>query len=128
MRSDRARARLQCDDVEYLLPDVAAGRATLPFDAARHVDRCLRCQAEVVQYRKVLRSLHALRTEVLEPAPGLLTDILAGIEGVAERRALRDLVRGRRAAYLGGIAVATAAGAGALALVHSRRARLRLAS
>ena len=117
-----------CMDIEYLLPEAAAGRTVLPPAAAGHVDQCLRCQAEVVQYRKVLRSLHDLRTEVLEPAPGLLTDILASLEGAAERRALRDLVRGRRAAYLGGLAVATAAGAGALAVVHSRRARLRLAS
>ena len=35
-----------------------------------HVDQCLRCQAELVQYRKLLRALRAMRTEVLEPAPG----------------------------------------------------------
>ena len=38
--------------------------------ARRHVERCLRCQAELVQYRKLLRALQRLRTEVLDPAPG----------------------------------------------------------
>src|SRR4051794_4511971 len=75
-----------------------------------HVEGCLRCQAELVQYRRLLRALHQLRTEVLEPAPGLLTDVLASIEAAGERHAVRSLLHGRRAAYAGGIAAATAAG------------------
>ena len=90
-------------------------------DERHHVERCLRCQAELVQYRKLLRAMHAMRTEVLEPAPGLLADILANVAASGERRAVRSLVQGRRAAYLGGLAAATAAGAaGAIA---SRAAR-----
>ena len=68
---------VRCDEVTELLSDVADGSLVLERSARRHVDRCLRCQAELVQYRKLLRALHALRTEVLEPAPGLLADILA---------------------------------------------------
>ena len=97
----------------------------------RHVERCLRCQAELVQYRKLLRALHQLRTEVLEPAPGLLTDILANLEAAGERRAIRSLLTGRRAAYVGGIAAATAAAGAAGAIVAglagSRRDAVRLA-
>ena len=55
-----------------------------PPVVTRHVETCLRCQAELVQYRKVLRALHQLRTEVLEPAPGLFTDILTSLEGAGE--------------------------------------------
>jgi hypothetical protein len=117
--SDLAR----CDQVGALLSDVAEGVVTLD-----HIDRCLRCQAELVQYRKLLRALRALRVQIIEPAPGLLPDIFAAIEEAGERRALRDLLDGRRVAYLGGLAAATAAGVGGAIVIASRsRRRLRLA-
>ena len=118
---------VQCDAVAELLAEVADGTVLLDRTARRHVDSCLRCQAEMVQYRKLLRALHNLRTELLEPAPGLLADILAGLEAAGERHAVRSLLRGRRIAYVGGIAAAaTAAGAGAI-LLASRSRRTRLA-
>ena len=118
---------MQCDAVAELLAEAADGTALLDRTARRHVDSCLRCQAEMVQYRKLLRALHNLRTELLEPAPGLLADILAGLEAAGERHAVRSLLRGRRIAYVGGIAAAaTAAGAGAI-LLASRSRRTRLA-
>jgi hypothetical protein len=118
---------VQCDAVAELLAEAADGTVMLDGTARRHVDSCLRCQAEMVQYRKLLRALHNLRTELLEPAPGLLADILAGLEAAGERHAVRSLLRGRRIAYVGGIAAAaTAAGAGAI-LLASRSRRTRLA-
>ena len=124
MRSDA----LTCEDVAEVLPALVDGD---PADRrlARHVDRCLRCQAELVQYRKLLRAMHTLRTEVLEPAPGLFTDILANLEAVGERRAIRSMLHGRRGAYIGGLAAATAAGAAgaAIVLVSRRGKRVRLA-
>ena len=33
----------------------------------------------------MLKTLHHLRTEVLEPAPGLLTEILSNLEAAGER-------------------------------------------
>ena len=118
-----------CDEVSARLSDVAEGVAALDAESRAHVDRCLRCQAELVQYRKLLRALHALRVQVIEPAPGLLPDILAAIEEAGERRALRELLDGRRVAYLGGLAAAaTAAGVGgALVIANRSRRRLRLA-
>ena len=93
------------------------------------MEHCLRCQAEVVQYRRVLRALRAMRTDVLAPAPGLLPEVLAALEEAGERRALRSLLNGRRVAYVGGIAAATAAGVGgALVLASRSRRRLPLAS
>jgi len=114
-----------CDSVADLLAEAAGGTAVLDSGPRAHVERCLRCQAEVVQYRKLLRALHTMRTEVLEPAPGLLADILAGLAGEGERHAVRSMLRGRRIAYVGGIAAAaTAAGAGAiLVAAKSRRSR-----
>jgi hypothetical protein len=85
-----------------------------------HVDSCLQCQAELVRYRKLLRALHDLRTNVIQPAPGLLADILDGLAERGERRAIRSLVTGRRAAYTGGIAVATIAGVTGVVLLAGR--------
>jgi hypothetical protein len=130
------RARLHrgggaaCDAVAAALPGIVDGEDVADLELRRHVETCLRCQAELAQYRKVLRALHQLRTEVIEPAPGLLPDILASLSAAGERRAMGHLLTGRQAAYVGGIAAATAAGAaGALVLAsRARKSRLRLAS
>ena len=115
---------MRCEEVVELLPAIVDGGQPADRGVQTHVESCLRCQAELVQYRKLLRTLHTLRTEVLEPAPGLLTDILAGLEAAGERRAIRSILTGRTAAYAGGIAAATAAGAvGAILLAHRARDR-----
>ena len=69
------------------------------------------------------KALRTLRTDVLEPAPGTLTAILASLEAAGERGAMRSLLTGRRAAYVGGIAAATAAAGAAGAIVLANRAR-----
>jgi hypothetical protein len=118
---------VQCEDLGGALAATAGGDGTLTRAERRHVERCLRCQAEVVQYRKLLRTLRTLRTDVLEPAPGLLADILATIEEAGERQAVRSVLRGRRIAYLGGLAAATAAGAAGALVYATRTRRARLA-
>jgi len=119
---------MRCEDVAAMLPGLVDGSAVADRRVARHVESCLRCQAELVQYRKLLRVLHNLRTEVLTPAPGLLSDILTRIEAAGEQRAVRSMLTGRRVAYVGALAAATAAAgaAGAIVLV-SRNRRVRLA-
>jgi hypothetical protein len=121
---------VRCDEVAHRLSEVAEGVAVLPRSERRHVEQCLRCQAELVQYRKILRAMRAMRTEVLEPAPGLVTDILAHLEEAGERTAIRSLLWNHKVAYIGGLAAATAAGAAGAILVasRSRRGRVRLAS
>jgi hypothetical protein len=119
---------MRCEDLAPSLSAAADGSTLLDGDARAHVEQCLHCQAELVQYRKLLRAMHAMRTEVLEPAPGLLADILANVAGAGERRAIRSLVQGRRAAYLGGLAAATAAGAAGAIVFASRARKLRAAS
>lgn len=120
---------MQCEDIADQLSDAADGSVLLDRAARRHVDRCLRCQAELVQYRKLLRALHNLRTEVLVPAPGLLSDILASLEEVGERHAVRSMLKGRKVAYVSGIAAATAAGAAGAILFANRvrKSKVRLA-
>ena len=119
---------MRCEKLTETLSDAADGAVILDAPARDHVDQCLRCQAELVQYRKLLRALRAMRTEVLEPAPGLLPEVLAGLEEAAERNALRSMLSGRRVAYVGGIAAATAAGAaGAIVLATRARRRMPLA-
>jgi hypothetical protein len=119
---------VQCEDLGEALAATAEGDASLGRAERRHVERCLRCQAEVVQYRKLLRAMRTLRTDVLEPAPGLLADILAGLEEAGERHAIRSILTGRRAAYLGGLAAATAAASAGAIVFASRARRLRAAS
>ncbi|MDB5876321.1 MAG: hypothetical protein JWQ07_5763 [Ramlibacter sp.] len=119
---------MRCEQLTELLAATAGDTAMLDLRSRDHLDGCLRCQAEVAQYRKLLRALRTLRTEVLAPAPGLVSDILVSIEQAGERQAIRSVVRGRKAAYVGGIAVASVAAAGGAALVlASRSRRMRLA-
>ena len=120
---------VSCASVAAALPGIVDGVEVADLDLRRHVETCLRCQAELAQYRRVLRTLHTLRTELLEPSPGLLPDILMALEAAGERGAMRYLLTGRRAAYVGGIAAATAAGAaGALVLASRRHRRVAVAS
>ena len=117
-----------CDDLSDDLSAAADGSTLLGGDERRHVESCLRCQAELVQYKKLLRAMHTMRTEVLEPAPGLLADLLANVSERGERRAIRSMSSGHRAAYLGGLAAATAAGAAGAIVFASRARKLRAAS
>ena len=119
---------MRCEDLTTRLSATADGSTLLTGDERDHVERCLHCQAELVQYRKLLRAMRAMRTEVLEPAPGVLADILANVSEAGERRAIRSLIHGRRAAYLGGIAAATAAGAAGAIVFANRARKLRAAS
>jgi len=117
---------MRCEELADHLAAAEGGHLLEPT-AEAHVQSCLRCQAELAQYRKLLRALRTLRTEVLKPAPGLVSDILVSIEAAGERSAVRSALKGRRMAYLGGVAVAGVAG-GAAALVLVSRRRMRLAS
>ena len=119
-----------CEDLAQELPGFIDGSVRLGRHQRRHVDRCLRCQADVAHYRKIVRAMQVLRSEVIEPAPGLLADILLGLEGasVANRTAIRTLLSGRRVAYVGGLAAATAAGAVSAIVFTTRTRRARLVS
>jgi hypothetical protein len=114
-----------CTDLGDVLAAAASDDAVLDRTARAHVEGCLRCQADLVQHRRVLRALRSLRVELLEPAPGLVSEVLAHIEEAGERHAIRSLLTGRRVAYLGGLAAATAAASAAGAIVLASRSRGR---
>jgi anti-sigma factor RsiW len=129
MQSDhqkRANRSVTCEEVAAALPAIVDGNERAERRVQHHVETCLRCQAELVHYRKLLRALRLLRTEYLEPAPGVLSSILANLEEAGERGAIRSLLSGRRAAYIGGMAVAaTAAGAAGTVVLVSRASHKR---
>jgi ATP phosphoribosyltransferase regulatory subunit HisZ len=116
---------VRCERAARHLPAAAEGASALPADVAAHVERCLRCQVEVLRYRRIARAMRQLGQQSAAPASGLALDVASLIQaagGDAESR----LSRHRRTAYL---AAATAAGAaGALVIAsRSRRGRLGLA-
>jgi len=118
---------MQCDAISDSLAGVVDGDIRLDRGERRHVERCLRCQAELAQYRKLLRAMQALRSDVALAPPGLLGDVLTRLEAAGERSAVRAALTGRKVAYIGGIAAATAAaGAGAAIVLVSRGRKSRL--
>ncbi len=126
MRSDPT----VCEMASIQLAGAADGDLRLDPEIGRHVEECLRCQAELAQYRKLLRALTSLRGQHLIADDGLLDDILETLRPDAPvHRIHRIGHRGRRAAYLAGAAAAaTAAGAaGALVIASRLQDRARLA-
>lgn len=87
-----------------------------------HLDGCLQCQAELAQYRKMGRALRGLREVVIDPGPALLVDVFAGLSGPGDLES-GSALGWRRTACLGGVAVATAAGA----IVWASRRRVGVA-
>lgn len=120
-----------CDSVSLQLAGAADGDVALDVETSGHVQGCLRCQAELAQYRKLLRALALLRDQRVFVDDALLDEILDVIRPPADvHRIHRFGHRGRRAAYLAGAAAAaTAAGAaGALVIASRVSSRTRLAS
>ena len=111
---------MPCSDLSLRLAEVADDSVVLGGPEAEHVASCLRCQAELAQYRRLLRHLRALRGHAVVPDEDLLTDLLEALRPPASVHRLHR--RNRRAAYLGGIAAATAGAAGALVLANRRSA------
>jgi anti-sigma factor RsiW len=119
---------VRCDDVAKILPAAVEQGAAVELSVQRHIESCLRCQAELARYRRMLRGLQMLRTRYLEPAPGLLAQTLAAIEEAGERRAVRSILSGRRLAYAGAIGGAAVAATAATAVMLAHRSRRRTVS
>lgn len=117
----------QCDEIAALLPQVVDSAEPVALPVQRHVESCLRCQAELARYRRMLRGLQLLRTQYFEPTPGLLAGTLATITAAGERRAVTSVLTKRRLAYAGAVAGAVAAaGTTTIALVVARAKRRTL--
>jgi anti-sigma factor RsiW len=117
---------MRCDEITPLLPALVDGEP-MDVEADKHIETCLRCQAELARYRRLLRTLSLLRARYVEPTPGLLGDTLAAITDAAESGVRRTLLSGRRLAYAGAIGGgALAAGATAAVLIARSRRRSAL--
>jgi anti-sigma factor RsiW len=113
---------VRCDRVAELLPAFADGE-DVDASARRHVEQCLRCQADIARYRRLRRTLTGLRLEQLTPPVDLLVELRAGLDGAPGGHPCQQRDR-RRAAYLGGLAAATAAGVGGVLVLAARGRRL----
>ena len=109
---------MRCERVSDLVPGLVDGSSVANRFTRAHVNRCLRCQAQLAQYRRLRRTARSLEQENWVPPTDLLDAVLAGLERAGDRTAARTR---RVLVYAGGL-VATAAGA-AGAILLSRRAR-----
>jgi hypothetical protein len=112
---------VRCDRLAETLPGVVDDPALLDDRARAHVDACLRCQADLVRYRRLRLELAGWRHETIEPPSGLLEDLVLDLDELDLHRSWHPR---RRAAYLGGIAAATAAGVGGVIVLAARSRRL----
>jgi len=115
----------QCDEIAILLPQVVDSAEPVALPVQRHVESCLRCQAELARYRRMLRGLQLLRTQYFEPTPGMLAATLASITAASERRAVNSVLTKRRLAYAGAVAGAVAAAGTTTAALLLARAKRR---
>jgi hypothetical protein len=101
---------MQCEEVTLVLAEVApSDDAALPLATSHHLEGCLRCQAELAQYRKLLRGLSSLRDVEVTPDATLLDEILEALRPPAPVLKLKR--RDRRKAILKGVGAAAATGA-----------------
>jgi anti-sigma factor RsiW len=90
-----------CDTVAGFLPAYVAGEEALDPRTLAHVAECIRCQAEIARYRRMLRTLHALKLEREPPPQSVVGSIAVGLDQPAGAGRAWVLVAG----------LATAAGA-----------------
>jgi len=109
-----------CREAVDAVAQIAAGETDVEAHAAAHVGSCLRCQAEVAAYRRVIATMRAMRHDRLVPPTTALDAALGALHMGGSDAAPAWAVR---AAYVGGITAASAAGV----LVWITRRRLGLA-
>ncbi|MDH4278010.1 MAG: hypothetical protein OEW83_07995 [Acidimicrobiia bacterium] len=126
-----APLQTNCETFSLQLAGAVDGEELDPT-AKSHFETCLRCQAELAHYKKLLRALASLRDQRLAVDDTLVNEILLALQpgGTVHRlQRLGAASRSRKAAYIGGIAAAATAGAaGALVIASRLAARQRLAS
>ncbi|HLI53629.1 MAG TPA: hypothetical protein VKU88_04825 [Acidimicrobiales bacterium] len=96
-----------CREAVDAVAEMAAGEDDVEPRAAAHVRSCLRCQAEVAAFRRVLKVMRSMRHDLVVPPASSLAAVLkaldeAALDGSAGSWALW--------AYLGGLTAAGAAG------------------
>ncbi|MEQ8842896.1 MAG: hypothetical protein RIB98_18110 [Acidimicrobiales bacterium] len=123
MQSDRqSDGSPSCDDLLEALSAIDDGTeaALMSEPARRHVAQCLRCQAEVANYRRLRRAMRDLASSGVPVDPTLEHEILLTLDEYDGRSGRR--VPGYAAATIGGLAAA----AGVIALATRQRRGGRL--
>ncbi len=112
----------RCRETIRALPMIADPAEIDPDDArpTAHVRTCLRCQAELVRYRTVLRMLRQLREEGVGVPDGAVVEVLEALTAAYSGRPPGRAAR--RLALVGGLTVAAVAGM-ATATVAAGRTR-----
>ena len=111
---------IACDQVAHALPGVLDGSSPLQGRVVAHVETCLRCQAELARYRRMLRLLHQLRSQRPAPPAGAVSAVLAALEERAGKGLVRSMLTGRRVAVAGGVVLCVSAAAAMAALSVGR--------
>ncbi len=109
-----------CRDAVDAVAMLAAGEPGVDRRAAAHVASCLRCQAEVGAYRRVLATMKGMREDLMPAPAGAVAGAVEALHGVPGGDGAPAWAV--RAAYVGGITAASAAGM----LVWLSRRRLGL--
>jgi predicted anti-sigma-YlaC factor YlaD len=112
---------VRCEAVAARLPALLDDEEALAPAQARHLGGCLHCQAELARYRRLRRMLGAMAGERAPVPPGAPSELLAALDAGHEPAGPARASGGRRAAYLGTIAAATAAAGVGGAWVLARR-------
>ena len=108
------------DQCARFADQLAADDGVLSSDAAAHVAQCLRCQAEIANFKRMRRMMRSLADHDDVEVSGLEHRILVALD--AADGTLSARVPAVTAATIGG--VAAAAGVIALAIRHRRVVRL----
>ena len=108
------------DQCARFADELAADDGVLSSDAAAHVAQCLRCQAEIANFKRMRRMMRSLADHDDVEVSGLELRILVALD--ATDGTLSARVPAVTAATIGG--VAAAAGLIALAIRHHRVVRL----
>jgi hypothetical protein len=110
-----------CREAADAIVMVAAGEAGVEPLAGAHVATCLRCQAEVTAYRRVMAVMRAMQGDVLPLPTGGIGGALEALRSGADPGAEGHPAWAARVAYVGGITAATAASAAGMLVWLSRR-------
>ncbi|MEO0493136.1 MAG: hypothetical protein AAF081_06950 [Actinomycetota bacterium] len=108
------------DECACFADELAGDDAVLSAEAAAHVAQCLRCQAEIANYKRMRRVMRGLADHHGLEAPDLEHRILVALDTADGTSGTR--VPAVAAATIGG--VAAAAGVIAFAVRHRRVVRL----
>jgi hypothetical protein len=104
-----------CDDAAGEIPSLASDDGVVLAAVRDHVAVCLRCQAEVSRYRRMVRDLRTLQGERLLPPAEAVAHTLSAMG--AEHPGRRPVVVGGVVATAG----AAAAGVAGMLVWRSRR-------